>query len=66
MNCPFYGRHMYRNNSLITDPPFLLLDSRGNQCALVTSKFAPCIMERDDKGVEWRHCPLLGDALVER
>lgn len=33
---------------------------------LITSKFAPCIMERDDKGVEWRHCPLLGDALVER
>lgn len=64
MNCPFYGRHMYRNNSLITDPPFLLLDSRGNQCGLVTSKLAPCMMERGNEMVDWSKCPLLKDALV--
>jgi len=63
-NCPFYGRQMYRNNSLITDPPFLLLNQNGNQCGLQSSKYAPCGMELNELPVDWRECPLVRDVRV--
>jgi hypothetical protein len=64
-NCPFYGHTLYRNNSLIVSPPFLLLDSRGNQCGLVTDAFAPCRMETNGLPVEWRECPLMREVRME-
>ena len=64
-NCPFYGRHLYRSNSLIVDPPFLLLATGGNQCGLVTKSHSPCRMEMDREPVDWRECPLVGDARLE-
>jgi hypothetical protein len=55
-NCPFYGRHLYSASSKIVDPPFYLIDSRGNQCAVIQSAFAPCQMEIAQKPVDWRVC----------
>ena len=37
MNCPFYGKHATRE--------FGLVDSNGNQCALILDAYAPCYME---------------------
>lgn len=56
---------MYRTNSLMIDPPFLLLQQGGNQCGLVTTKHSPCIMERGSEPVEWSVCPLVRDARME-
>jgi len=65
MNCPFYGRHMFRNNSLVVDPPFLLLPQAGNQCGLVTTKHAPCYMEINHLDVDWRECPIVRETRLE-
>lgn len=60
MNCPFYGRHMYLSPTKEgVMPPFILLDSQGNQCALVGDSFAPCRLEADGQPVEWSACPLM-------
>jgi hypothetical protein len=45
---------------------FLLLDTRGNQCALVTDKHAPCMLEIDGEAVEWSDCPRMKDVRMER
>ena len=67
MNCPFYGRSMYVSFSrgLSAGLPFVLMDSRGNQCGLVCDKYAPCMLERDHEPVEWRTCPLVKSARME-
>jgi hypothetical protein len=37
MRCPFYGKHAV--------PWLPLIDSGGNQCALILDSFSPCFME---------------------
>jgi len=55
-NCPFYGRSM--QTALAVKPAlFVLFDSRGNQCALVTDAHSPCLLEIEGRPVEWRECP---------
>lgn len=49
-NCPFYGHHLARAPA--SAPPFRLIASAGNQCALVTTAAAPCPFTAPD----WRHC----------
>ena len=61
VNCPFYGRHLVR---LRTDPPFLLVPSHGNQCAIITTAHAPCELERAGVAVEWSTCPRLSEILT--
>jgi hypothetical protein len=62
-NCPFYGRSMH---ALKMSPlRILLLDSRGNQCGVITDRHAPCGMEIDGLPVDWQACPLLGSIRVE-
>lgn len=63
-NCPFYGRHLYFANHGPT-LGFILLDSKGNQCALVNYSYAPCRMEADGQKVEWSECPLMRDIRLE-
>lgn len=46
-NCPFYGRHAMMGH---------FFDSCGNQCALVTNNFAPCLREINGESVEWSLC----------
>lgn len=47
--CPFYGfNEMYGS----------LMDSKGNQCALITDSFSPCKMEMTEENPNWHECPL--------
>ena len=65
-NCPFYGRHLYPANSKIVEPPFLLLDQRGNQCALIVTAFSPCQMEITAQPVDWRACHVVLEVRLRR
>jgi hypothetical protein len=56
VSCPFYGKHAP------TAPGFDLMDSHGNQCALIMRALAPCVMEVQGASVDWRTCPLLTTA----
>lgn len=48
--CPFYGFHYEMG---------IMIDSSGNQCALVTESLSPCRMEYPNKReVDWNNCPL--------
>lgn len=38
MSCPFYGKHAVPEMKM-------MVGQSGNQCALVTSHFAPCTLE---------------------
>ena len=49
--CPFYGVAAFPTQKL-------LLDSQGNQCALLTDITAPCSMELRGKEPDVRTCPL--------
>lgn len=64
-DCPFYGRALISfviggDDSV----PFRLLDSRGNQCALVICAHSPCKMEIDGQPVDWRTCPRVAELRV--
>ena len=53
MSCRFYGKNgMYGR----------LLEQGGNECALIVSHFAPCVMERDGDRVDEARCPLVAHA----
>lgn len=58
MRCPFYGRHA----ALLPGTPAggLLVDSGGNQCALKTSAYSPCILEIDGRDPILEDCPRNG------
>ena len=63
MNCPFYGRHMFRPSPTTSPVPFLLIDSgqgSGNQCALVIEAYSPCLYT-DERDIDWRECPRVKD-----
>ena len=59
MNCPFYGRALFLSQILNRDPPFVLFDQAGNQCALITASHSPCRMEMEGETPDWRVCPLV-------
>ena len=59
-NCPFYGRSFYaapKRTPHSDRPPFLLLNSDSNQCALITTRQTPCYMEINHYPVGWERCP---------
>lgn len=71
-NCPFYGRHMADLRpgaesalaSLSIDPPvipvpFILIDQRGNECALIRRAYYPCQEEVAKRPIDWRTCNLI-------
>ena len=67
MNCPFYGHAMYQTGLGIASPrPFLLLKTNGNQCALLVTRFAPCLMETNHETPDWKTCPLVREMRMER
>ena len=47
-DCPFYGFHAARE---------MLIDSEGNQCALITKRYSPCQMGIRDQIPSWSECP---------
>lgn len=49
--CPFYGFYTSHNAKA-------LIDSQGNQCALITSSYSPCQMEMRNQTPSWNECPL--------
>lgn len=63
MNCPFYGRALY--GRVVPPIKFLLLDTEGNQCAIVTDHHAPCYMETDGKVPDWKDCYLVREMRME-
>jgi hypothetical protein len=46
--CHFYGRHMASVG--------VMVESGGNECALITSSFAPCSMELNHAEPRWELC----------
>jgi len=50
--CPFYGFHMAMG---------MLMDSSGNQCALITDSYSPCQMKIGDQTPDWSKCPYNND-----
>ena len=64
MNCPFYGRAMFRAH-YDSQPPFVLFPQQGNQCALVTRSHAPCRMEMNGETPEWTTCILVKEIRME-
>lgn len=68
INCPFYGRIMYvqpNAAAFIEHLPFILLESKGNQCGLVRHGFAPCAREVCGDSVDWRECIRVKDIRLE-
>jgi hypothetical protein len=63
-NCPFYGRALFSH--MILPVKFILLDTKSNQCAIVTDKHSPCLLELNHEDVEWRDCPLIKDIRLEQ
>ena len=47
--CPFYGFYI---------APGVLLDSEGNQCALITNSYSPCQMHICGELPNWGACPI--------
>jgi hypothetical protein len=59
MSCEFYGYHAIPAMRV-------LARSGGNQCALVTSAFAPCKMELAGRAPDWPLCPYNPSAPIPR
>jgi len=49
MICPFYGKHAVEEMTL-------LVTQGGNECALITGKYAPCEMEIGGQRPELENC----------
>jgi hypothetical protein len=64
-NCPFYGRTLFTTPMAQYRLPFLLLDTKGNRCALIIDRHAPCRMETDAEELEWKDCPLVREIRIE-
>jgi hypothetical protein len=60
-NCPFYGRSL-RIVGLFSNgagTPMALIDTRGDQCALVELRRSPCYLEIEGRPVDWRDCRIV-------
>jgi len=55
MPCPFYGRHAVELTRV-------LIDSHGNECALITAAYSPCRMETAGDTPDLARCELNGTA----
>lgn len=55
--CPFYG---------FSNMGGSLIDSKGNQCALITNSYSPCQMEMREEEPNWQSCPLNNTEIRQR
>lgn len=53
MSCPFYGKNGMFGR---------LLDSGGNQCALIVTSYAPCVMQMDGEEPDGKTCTVVARA----
>jgi hypothetical protein len=51
MSCVFYGKSGVAN--------FMLVETHGNQCALVVTSHHPCAMEMEGVAPDDKQCPLI-------
>ncbi len=58
--CPFYGFHIAGIDY------GAMMDSAGNQCALIKSSYSPCGMEKLGKAPNWNICPIMKREQKER
>lgn len=69
MNCPFHGKHLVWFGSLATElvgvlvvpSQLVLLETGGNQCAIVLSARSPCYLEIEGQPVDWQACQRVKD-----
>ncbi len=64
--CPFYGFGLFSSPSG-TDG--ILMNTQGNQCAVVVSSLHPCDMEMSGLKPDWHSCPVnakCGESILER
>lgn len=54
--CPFYGFSGFSG---------ILMDTEGNQCALVTGSHSPCYMEFQGQKPDWDECRYHTDKLIQ-
>ena len=54
--CPFYG---------FSGIPGILMDTEGNQCALVSDSYSPCYMEFQGQKPNWDECRYHTDKLIQ-
>ena len=52
MSCPFYGHAVAFVNG--THP--VMMETGGNQCALITGAHSPCRMELEGDPAQWEKC----------
>lgn len=64
MSCPFYGRALFAH--MVLPVRFVLLDTKGNQCGIVTDAHSPCMMETNGEAVVWEECPRMKELRMER
>jgi hypothetical protein len=59
MSCPFYGAALMDvDRGMGRHGPPVLMASRGNECALITSAHSPCWMEvSESRAPAWAECP---------
>jgi hypothetical protein len=63
--CPFYGMQFYHASEhvrelrmvVIPTERLVVIPTHGNQCALMTETFAPCVMEVHGLQPHWKGCP---------
>ncbi len=53
--CPFYG---FASGTMFSSDAPIFMDTDGNQCALATSSFSPCRMEKEGNVPDWNNCSL--------
>ena len=57
--CPFYGFFLSLDDKI-------MINSKGNQCALKTQSYSPCIMQIDDQEIDWSKCVYNSDKDFEK
>ena len=63
--CPFYGRAYFEGVRGGPLPPFVLYPTFGNQCALITDRHSPCVLEVEQRPVDFRACLIARHARME-
>jgi len=50
--CPYYGFYLSRG---------IMVDTYGNQCALIINSYSPCQMEMNKENPDWNKCSFIGN-----
>ena len=56
MSCPYYGKHASKELRVLSE-------THGNQCALITTRHAPCYLETDQQSPDLDACKFKGTGI---